>query len=140
MTSDGSTYMPGTPIMLLSVSDSDPNTSVNPLKTIQPIRKFEGHPNSTSITALIWSPHTLITDSGCGTTHVFDGLSFRHLRSFASPIPKTSGRYQGDEAAEAAERDSQKVKQIIVGTGSGSAGLNVTSGGDNGSSLIEGNR
>jgi WD40 repeat protein len=132
--------MPGTPIMLLSVSDSDPNASVNPLKIIQPIHKFEAHPDSTLITALVWSPHTFITGSARGTTHVFDALSFRHLRSFASPIPKTSGRYQGDEAAEAAERDSQKVKQIVVGTGSGSAGLNVTSGGDNGSSLIEDNR
>jgi hypothetical protein len=45
--------------------------------------------------------------------------------------------------AEAAERDRQKVKQIIVGTGSGSAGLNITSGGDskdNASSLVEENR
>jgi hypothetical protein len=55
----------------------------------------------------------------------FDALGFRHLRSFASSIPKTRRKHQGDEAAEAAERDRQKVKQIIVGTGSGSTRLNV---------------
>ena len=94
--------------------------------TIQPVRKFEAHPDSSSITALTWSPHTLITGSARGTTHVFDALSFRHLRSFfASPIPKTIRRHQVEEAE--AERERRKVKQIIVGTGPGGSALNLSS-------------
>lgn len=121
--------------------DSNSNTGTNPITTIQPIRKFEAHPDSTSITALTWSSHTLITGSARGTTHVFDALSFRHLRSFASPIPKIR-RYQGGEGDEA-ERDRQKVKQIIVGSGPGSAALNVipsSNSKDKFSSLMEENR
>lgn len=124
---------------------SNSNAGANPLTTIQPIRKFEAHPDSTSITALTWSPHTLITGSARGTTHVFDALSFKHLRSFASPIPKTRGRHHGggaDEAA-AAERDKQKVKQIIVGTGPGPTAFNFTASGnskDKASSLMEEDR
>lgn len=110
-------------------SDNPPsvsNTGTNPITApIQPVRKFEAHHDSTSITALTWSPHTLITGSARGTTHVFDALSFRHLRSFASPIPKTRGRHQVGDAA--AERDRQQVKQIIVGTGAGRAALNLSS-------------
>jgi WD40 repeat protein len=102
------------------------NTGTNPITAlIQPVRKFEAHHDSTSITALTWSPHTLIIGSARGTTHVFDALSFRHLRSFASPIPKTRGRHQVGDAA--AEKDRQKVKQIIVGTGAGGAALNLSS-------------
>ena len=100
------------------------NTGTNP---IHPVRKFEAHPDSASITALTWSPHTLITGSARGSTHVFDALSFRHLRSFASPIPKTRGRHQVGDAA--VERDRQKVKQIIVGTGQGGASLSLSSSG-----------
>ena len=96
--------------------------------TIRPIRKFEAHPDSASITALTWSPHTLIIGSARGTTHVFDALSFRHLRSFfASPIRKTRGRHQVGEAEAEAERERRKVKQIIVGTGPGGAALNLSS-------------
>ena len=94
--------------------------------TIQPIRKFEAHSDSASITALTWSPHTLLTGSARGTTHVFDALSFRHLRSFfASPISKVRGRHQVGDAE--AETERQKVKQIIVGTGPGGAALNLSS-------------
>ena len=94
--------------------------------TIQPVRKFEAHPDSVSITALTWSPHTLITGSARGTTHVFDALSFRHLRSFSpSPIPKTIGRHQAEDAE--AERERRKVKQIIVGTGPGGPTFNLSS-------------
>jgi hypothetical protein len=100
--------------------------SPNLSTTIQPVRKFEAHPDSASITALTWSPHTLITGSARGTTHVFDALSFRHLRSFsASFIPKTGGRLQvGDVEAE---RESRKVKQIIVGAGPGGSAINLSS-------------
>ena len=94
--------------------------------TIQPVRKFEAHPDGASITALTWSPHTLITGSASGSTYVFDALSFRHLRSFfASPIPKARRRHQVEDAE--AERDRQKVKQIVVGSGPGGAALNFSS-------------
>jgi hypothetical protein len=101
------------------------DTDNPPATTIQPVRKFEAHPDSTSITALTWSTHTLITGSAKGTTHVFDALSFGHLRSFTSPIPKTRGMHQVGDAA--AERDRRKVKQIIVGTGPGGSALNLSS-------------
>ena len=91
--------------------------------TIRPVRKFEAHPNSSSITALTWSPLTLITGSARGTTHVFDALSFRHLKSFASPVPKIRGRHQVGEA----ERDRQEVKHIIIGTGPVGTALNLSS-------------
>ena len=104
--------------------DTD-NPSLNSTTTIQPVRRFEAHPDSASITALTWSLHTLITGSARGTTHVFDALNFRHLRSFASPIPKARGRHQVGDAE--AERDKQKVKQIVVGTGPGGATLNSSS-------------
>ena len=122
---------PSCPNPIFTSTSMNSNASTNPTILIQPIRKFEAHPDSASITALTWSPHTLITGSARGTTHVFDALSFRHLRSFASPIPKTGGRNRGVGADEAAaERDRQKVKQIIVGTGPGSAALNLTSSGN----------
>ena len=102
--------------------------NLNPItSTIEPVRKFEAHPDSTSITALTWSPHTLVTGSARGTTRVFDALSFRHLRSFASPIPKSRGRHQVGDAV--AERSRQKVKQIIVGTGAGGAAPRLSSSG-----------
>ena len=110
-------------------ADSLPLRVSNSTDPIQPVRKFEAHPDGTSVTALTWSPHTLITGSARGTTHVFDALSFGHLRSFASPIPKTRGRHQGGNGDEATERDRQKVKQIIVGTGPSSAALDSTSSG-----------
>jgi hypothetical protein len=104
-------------------TDTPSPNSTTTTTAIQPVRKFEAHPDSASITALTWSSHTLITGSARGTTHVFDALSLRHLRSFASPIPKTRGRHQAGDAA--AERDRQNVKQIIVGTGpGGGAALN----------------
>ena len=94
--------------------------------TIQPVRKFEAHHDSASITALTWSPYTLIIGSAKGTTHVFDALSFRHLRSFfASPISKSRGRHQVGDAET--ERERRKVKQIIVGTGPGGGALNLSS-------------
>ena len=109
--------------------DSDnpsPNLTTTTTITIQPVRKFEAYPDSASITALTWSPHILLTGSDGGTTHVFDALSFRHLRSFfASPNPRTRRGHQVGGAE--AERDRQKVKQIIVGTGPSGAALNLSS-------------
>ena len=93
--------------------------------TIQPVRKFEAHSDSASITALTWSPHTLLTGSASGTTHVFDALSFRHLRSFfASPTSKARVRHQAGDAE--AETERRKVKQIIVGAGPGDAAPNLS--------------
>lgn len=105
--------------------DAD-NPSTTATTSIQPVRKFEAHHDSVSITALTWSPYTLMTGSAKGTTHVFDALSFRHLKSFfASPIPKTRGRHQAGDAE--AERERRKVKQIIVGNGPGGGAPNLSS-------------
>ena len=112
-------------VSLYAWDTDNPSSNLTTTNTIQPVRKFEAHPDSASITALTWSLHTLIIGSARGTTHVFDALSFRRLRSFASPIPKTRRRHQVGDAE--VERDKQKVKQIIVGTGPGGAALNLSS-------------
>ncbi|KAG6865585.1 hypothetical protein C0991_001134 [Blastosporella zonata] len=73
------------------------------------VRKFEAHEDGAHVTALAWNGVTLITGSDRGTTHVWDGLTFEHLRSFLSPVPRIRGRghYDGQE--------KEPVRQILVG-------------------------
>ena len=80
--------------------------------SIYPVKKFEAHEDGASVTALFWNGVTLITGSGHGTTHVRDGLTFEHLRSFASPTPRIRGRGHGIHMDE---RGREAVSQILVG-------------------------
>lgn len=77
--------------------------------SIQPVKKFEAHGDGASVTALAWNGVTLITGSAQGTTRVWDGLTFEHLRSFASPVPQHGHGAHGDG------REREAVSQILVG-------------------------
>lgn len=79
---------------------------------IRPVRRFEAHDDSSPVTAIYWDGTTLITGSAKGTTHVFDGLTFEQLRSFASPTPKFRGR---GHAPPVDPTDDGRVQQILVG-------------------------
>jgi WD40 repeat protein len=78
---------------------------------IRPVQRFEAHGDGSTITAIHWDGTTLITGSSRGTTHVFDGLMFRELRSFASPTPKFRGR---GHAPPVDPNDDGRVRQILV--------------------------
>ncbi|KAG6850382.1 hypothetical protein H0H93_013937 [Arthromyces matolae] len=82
-----------------SLSSSDP---------IQCIRKFEAHEDAAAVTALAWNGLTLITGSARGTIHVWDGLTFEPLRSFASPVPRIRAR------SHHPGREHEPVRQILV--------------------------
>jgi len=58
---------------------------------VLPVRRFEAHVDGSAVTAIRWDGTTLNTDSARGETHVFDGLTFRKLRSFPNPIPQIRG-------------------------------------------------
>jgi WD40 repeat protein len=88
------------------VSTPSPTTD---LSCIQPVKKFEAHEDGASVTALAWNGVTLITGSARGTTHVWDGLIFEHLRSFASPVPRRGHGVHGDG------REREAVSQILMG-------------------------
>lgn len=79
--------------------------------TIRPVQRFEAHGDGSTVTAIHWDGTTLITGSSRGTTHVFDGLMFRELRSFASPTPKFRGR---GHAPPVDPNDDGRVRQILV--------------------------
>lgn len=79
--------------------------------SIPPIRRFEAHVDGSTVTAIHWNGTTLITGSINGTTHVFDGLTFEGLRSFASPTPKFRGR---GHAPPVVPNDDGRVRQILV--------------------------
>ncbi|GLB44562.1 putative ubiquitin-interacting motif containing protein [Lyophyllum shimeji] len=76
------------------------------------VRKFEAHEDGASVTALAWNGLTLVTGSARGTSHVWDGLTFEHLRSFPSPVPRI--RAQGPAAAHGT-REREPVRQILLG-------------------------
>lgn len=81
--------------------------------TVHPTRNFEAHEDGSSVTALAWNGVTLITGSARGTVEVWDALTFEHLRSFVSPVPRIRGR---GAAAQGGERDREAaVTQILIG-------------------------
>lgn len=82
--------------------------------SVLPIRKFEAHEDGAGVTALAWNGVTLITGSAHGATHVWDALTFEHLRSFASPLPRTTGSRWHHGGAQLGTRD-ESVRQILVG-------------------------
>ncbi|KAF8153956.1 WD40-repeat-containing domain protein [Crassisporium funariophilum] len=96
---------------------------------VGPQRKIEAHPDSSSVTAIAWNSYTLVTGSARGTTHVFDALTWRHLRSFASPVPRVrggrhahhpvvvgavgAGNAQGNANEEEMEAQRQRERQSV---------------------------
>jgi WD40 repeat protein len=72
-----------------------------------PIRNFEAHQDGSSITAFTWNSVTLITGSVSGMVHVWDMLTFEHLRTFASPIYHNRAGRAGPE--------NKPVSQILLG-------------------------
>lgn len=80
--------------------------------TIHPTKQIEVHEDGSSVTALAWNGVTLITGSARGTVHVWDALTFDHLRSFMSPVPRVHRR---GATAQAEERDRKVVTQILIG-------------------------
>lgn len=76
---------------------------------VQCVRKFEAHEDGAAVTALAWNGVTLVTGSARGTAHVWDALTFEHLRSFASPMPRIRGRGAGEG------REREFVRQILLG-------------------------
>jgi WD40 repeat protein len=102
---DSSFVLTGDYLGCVSIYDWCASTTTTS-KYIQSVKKFEAHEDGGSVTALAWNGVTLVTGSARGTTHVWDGLSFEHLRSFASPVPS---RRSGDG------REREAVSQILVG-------------------------
>ncbi|KDR73941.1 hypothetical protein GALMADRAFT_227662 [Galerina marginata CBS 339.88] len=89
-----------------------------PLQPIAPLRTFEAHRDGASVTALWWDGLTLVTGSSRGTTHVWDGLTFAHLRSFVSPVKRVRGGHQHGANANAnvhGEPGREAVKHVLIG-------------------------
>lgn len=83
----------------------------NTEKAVLPVRRFEAHVDGSAVTAIHWDGTTLITGSARGETFVFDGLTFRELRSFPNPIPRIRGhRY----LPPVDPNDDGRVRQILV--------------------------
>ncbi|PPQ64115.1 hypothetical protein CVT24_008726 [Panaeolus cyanescens] len=72
--------------------DWDAETPVDPVGSVPPTRKFEAYEDGSTVTALHWNGVTLVTGSARGVVSVWDGMTFRPLRSFPSPIPRLRGR------------------------------------------------
>lgn len=75
---------------------------------IRPIRKFEAHEDGSSVTAIACNGTTLITGSQRGATHVWDALTFEHLRHFSSPVPKVRMRHVNVDIHD------QRVNHILI--------------------------
>ncbi|RDB17701.1 F-box/WD repeat-containing protein pof10 [Hypsizygus marmoreus] len=100
----------GDHIGCISVYDWNSPTPPPRLQSVGCVRKFEAHEDGASVTALTWNGVTLITGSARGTTHVWDALTFEHLRSFPSPLPRV--RHRG---AHVGAPERENVHQIVVG-------------------------
>ncbi|KAG6872680.1 hypothetical protein C0995_007658 [Termitomyces sp. Mi166 len=90
----------------VSIYAWDSPTSATPIHCV---RNFEAHEDGAAVTALAWNGITLITGSDRGTTHIWDGLTFEHLRSFSSPVPRVRGRGHHER------RENEPVRQILIG-------------------------
>ncbi|KAM6493017.1 WD40-repeat-containing domain protein, partial [Amanita muscaria] len=76
----------------------------------KPIRNFEAHEDGAAVTAITWNGVTLMTGSSRGAIHVWDGLTFIHLRSFAAhPSRRHRPHLPGDE-----DVDDETIKQIVI--------------------------
>lgn len=75
---------------------------------ILPIRKFEAHEDGSTVTAIACNGTTLITGSQRGATHVWDALTFEHLRHFPSPVAKLRMRHVNVDIRD------QRVNHILI--------------------------
>ena len=96
-------------------ADFSSNNINSRTQSISPVHKFEAHRDGSTVTALAWNGLVLITGSSRGTTHVWDALTFTHLRSFASPVPRLRARALLQPGVNPAEREN--VKHILVSQG-----------------------
>lgn len=78
-----------------SPASSSHSLSTSTSTSILPLRTFEAHRDGASVTALWWDGLVLVTGSARGTTHVWDAITFGHLRSFVSPVGRVRGRDRG---------------------------------------------
>lgn len=93
-----------------------------------PIRKFEAHGDMVGVSAIAWNGVTLITGLANGTTHAWDALTFEHLKSFASLVPRVHrGGGHAPGIGAVGDRAREAVRQILVGP---EKGLMVVSVGD----------
>ncbi|KAF8912985.1 hypothetical protein CPB84DRAFT_1957382 [Gymnopilus junonius] len=81
---------------------------------IPPLRSFEAHRDGASVTALWWDGLLLVTGSSRGTTHVWDGMTFEHLRSFVNPIKRVRGRDLHQGAHPNGEMGREAVNHLLV--------------------------
>ncbi|KAF4622358.1 hypothetical protein D9613_009513 [Agrocybe pediades] len=88
----------------------------NNADVISPFKSFEAHRDGATVTAIFWDGLVLVTGSARGTTHVFDALTFQHIRSFVAPFKMARGSRRTRMGQEGVERDREKmaVRQILV--------------------------
>jgi len=98
----------------------------NDFNVIGPIKTFEAHRDGANVTALWWDGLVLVTGSARGTTHVWDALTFDHLRSFVAPFKKERGSRRGRNNLGPQdlerERERMAVRQVHVNSMEGGLG------------------
>lgn len=103
----------------ISVYDwnADPHSVDSRTDAIGPLKKFEAHRDGASVTSIAWNGLVLVSGSGRGDAHVFDGMTFESLRSFESPHPRFRGRVLGTDFGEVERqrREREKVRIILLG-------------------------
>ncbi|PFH47443.1 hypothetical protein AMATHDRAFT_50310 [Amanita thiersii Skay4041] len=106
---EGSFVMVGDSLGFVSIYDWEIRHV--PGHPVQPARKFEAHEDGSAVTSMAWNGVTLITGSARGTVHVWDGLTFGHLRRFDSHHSRRH-RHHHHTQHEGANDDA--VKQIAI--------------------------
>ena len=92
--------------------------NVNPrTNAISPFKKIEAHTDGASITSIAWNGLVLVSGSVRGDARVFDGMTFKLLKTFESPHPRFRRRVSvadvGETEREREERE--KVRTILLG-------------------------
>ncbi|KAF7321886.1 hypothetical protein MKEN_00710800 [Mycena kentingensis (nom. inval.)] len=77
-----------------------------------PTHKLEAYEDASTVTAVAWNGLVLVTGSAAGVTKVFHGITMGHLRTFASPIPRSRAvpAFAGGPLAV-----DPAVRQILLG-------------------------
>lgn len=112
-TTDSNFVITGDSLGCVSVYEWDVNPPFPHFTPILPARKFEAYEDASSITALAWNGVTLMTGSDHAIVRVWDGLTFEHLKSFSSPIPKTRVRAMAIHQP-LAQVQREFVNQILI--------------------------
>ncbi|KAF9040097.1 hypothetical protein BJ165DRAFT_356810 [Panaeolus papilionaceus] len=108
---ESSVVFAGDHLGCIGVYDWDAESPILPNGSVSPLRKFEAYEDGSSVTAIHWNCVTLITGSVHGVVTVWDGMTFRHLRSFPSPVPRQRGRMimHGEDSVA-----QESVRHILV--------------------------